>query len=53
MVLMQFGLRNPDCKGAFLEILQSAREVNRLGKVILYYFDMVMKAIIGSLHIWL
>jgi len=36
MVLMQSGLRNPECKGAFLEILQGAREGNRVGKVILF-----------------
>jgi len=35
MVLIQSGLRNPNCKGAFLEILQGAREDNRVGKVIL------------------
>ena len=35
MVLMQSGLRNLDCKGAFLKILQDAREGNKMGKVIL------------------
>jgi len=33
MVLMQSGLRNPDCKGTFLKILQGAREGHRVGKV--------------------
>jgi len=38
MVLMQSGLRNPDCKRAFLKILQGVREGNRVGKVILFFF---------------
>ena len=36
MVLMQSGVRNPDCKGAFLENLRGAQEGNRVEKVILY-----------------
>jgi hypothetical protein len=35
MMLVKSGLRNPDCKGTFLKILYSAREDNKVGKVIL------------------